>query len=86
MKTEIVHQRCAARFSARRDDREAGYLTYEINDGMLDIQHTVVDPALRGQGIGRQLIDATLDFAHQEGLRVTASCSYAAYVLAEPKV
>lgn len=84
MDTEIVHQRCGARFSARQGDREVGYLSYTIDDGRLDIQHTVVDPALRGQGIGRRLVDAALDFAQREGLKVEASCSYAARVLNEP--
>ena len=58
-----------------------GYLTYTIDNGILDITHTFVDPSLRGQGIARELVRRCEAFAKREGLLIQASCSYAADVL-----
>lgn len=45
------------------------------------ITHTFVDPSLRGQGVGAQLVDAVADLARKEGRKVSASCSYARALL-----
>ncbi len=63
------------------DGKEVGYLTYSIDDGVLDIEHTVVDPAMRGQGIAKKMVDRADQFCKEEGLKIKASCSYAAHVL-----
>lgn len=78
---EIVQKRCCARISAMLGDKEVGYLTYSIDNGTLDIEHTVVDPSMRGQGIARKLVEKADEFTKAEGLRIAASCSYAANVL-----
>lgn len=62
-------------------DKEVGYLTYSIDDCVLDIEHTFTDPEYRGQGIAKVLVEKADAFCKQEGLGVKASCSYAAKVL-----
>jgi len=59
----------------------AGYLTYEISNGIFDIQHTVVRSEFRGKGLGRILVDFAAEYAKKEGLEVVPSCSYAERVL-----
>lgn len=81
MPVEYVHKRCCARISAEVDGEEVGYLTYSIDDGCMDIEHTVVDPSMRGQGIARRMVEMADAFRRQEGLKIKASCSYAADVL-----
>ncbi len=81
MEVEIIQKRCCARISAMVNGKEVGYLTYSIDDGTLDIEHTVVDPEMRGQGIARKMVDAAAQFCRDEGLKIKASCSYAAHVL-----
>ena len=83
MTVGITHDRCVARFSAVDGDREVGYLTYSVDSGILDIEHTVVMPEMRGRGIAALLVDAALDFSRKEGLGIAASCSYAAAALAK---
>lgn len=83
MTIEIRHENCSTRISAMDGDREVGYLTYSLSDGVMDITHTVVLPEMRGQGIAKMLVDKALDFAHEEGLGTTASCTYAASVLSK---
>jgi Predicted acetyltransferase len=65
------------------DEAEAGYLIYEISSKTLDIQHTVIYPAFRGQGLGRILVDNIIEYAKKEGLTIISSCSYANLVLGE---
>ena len=41
------------------------------------VDHTHVDDSLRGQGVGRALLDATADLARERGIRIVATCPYA---------
>ena len=53
-------------------------MTYSrAGETRISIDHTFVDESLRGQGIGRQLLDATADFARKANLKVLATCPYA---------
>ncbi|AGI47940.1 putative acetyltransferase [Thermoplasmatales archaeon BRNA1] len=83
MSLEIRHDRCAARFTAEKDGAEVGELTYVIDDGTMNINHTFVNPDQRGQGIATKMTDAAEAFARAEGLKVIATCSYAAAKIAE---
>ena len=53
-------------------------VTYVVRAGNeVDIDHTFVNPALRGQGIGNVMMEATARYFREKGLKTTASCSYA---------
>ena len=41
------------------------------------IDHTFVDESLRGQGIGRQLLEATAEYARKANMKILATCPYA---------
>ena len=41
------------------------------------IVHTEVDDALRGQGVGRKLLDATVAWARETGTKIIPTCPYA---------
>ena len=66
----------ASRFSVVRDGH-TGFVEYERVDGTLVITHTIVPPAIGGRGIAGELVQAALDFARAEGLKVQPRCSYA---------
>lgn len=53
------------------------------NDGLIVVDHTFTDPSLRGQGIARKLVEKVADYARENNLKVSATCSYAQKVLAE---
>ena len=64
-----------------RDD--AGRLVAEITfpmvrPGVYCIDHTFVDPSLRGQGMADRLVRAALEQIRANGGRAVATCSYAA--------
>ncbi len=77
----IEHDPKKDRFSAVFEGKEVGYLTYEIDGGILTITHTVVDPSMRGQGIAKQLVIACDSFARSSSLQIASVCSYASAVL-----
>jgi hypothetical protein len=41
------------------------------------IEHTEVSDLLRGQGVGRKLVDASVAWARASGLRLVPRCPYA---------
>ena len=58
------------------DSRTVGFLSYVLDDGVLDLQHTVVDPRKRGHGLGGRLVEAGLQHARAEGLKVRPTCPF----------
>lgn len=59
-------------------------LTYfRSGDAEMTIDHTEIDDKLRGEGIGGDLIAEAVKFARAEGLKIKATCPYAAKVLAK---
>jgi predicted GNAT family acetyltransferase len=81
MKTSMEHKEEEKRFNLIVDGQAGGYLTYDIYDGYLDIQHTVVKPEMRGNGLGEILLDAAAEYAKSKGLRIIPTCSYAKKML-----
>lgn len=54
---------------------EATFIRKE--NGEMDIDHTYVNSVLRGQGVAAQLMAVVAEHFRKEGLKTTASCSYA---------
>ena len=48
-----------------------------LSDGVVDINHTFVSPALRGQGVAGKLMEVLATELRAKGLKATATCSYA---------
>jgi uncharacterized protein len=64
-------------FTIERDGQRIGLMTYRRHDAArISIDHTEVDPALRGGGIARRLLDAAVAWARQTGTKITPRCSY----------
>lgn len=49
-----------------------------VHPGVWDIDHTFVDPSLRGQGAAEQLVRAVIAQAEAESVKLVATCPYAA--------
>lgn len=48
-----------------------------IEPGVVNVDHTYVDPALRGQGIASQLMQHVYQYAKTKGYKMVATCPYA---------
>lgn len=64
------------RYEAAADGQLAGFVTYEPEGDVLDLQHTEVDPAYEGQGVGTELVKQTLDLVRSIGKKVKPSCPF----------
>lgn len=69
-------------FLIERDGRRVAELTYSRDDRVAIVDHTWVDPQLRGGKAARRLVDAAVQWARVEGLRIAPTCSYVRVVLA----
>lgn len=85
--TQIVHLSDSDRWEAQ-DEQGApvAHLSYVLDDGVIDLQHTEVDPAARGQGLAGRLAEEALQYARAKGLLVRPSCPFIpTYVAKHPE-
>lgn len=52
-------------------------VTFPASGGVADIDHTFVDPSLRGQNLAGQLLEAAAAQIRAEGLKALPTCPYA---------
>jgi hypothetical protein len=58
-----------------------------LGETAIEITHTFVDPALRGQGIAGELMEAVIAKAKKENLKIKPVCSFAgAYFEKHPEL
>jgi uncharacterized protein len=71
------------RFEIRDDDRVIGLASYHVDDGMMTLPHTEIDPARGGQGLGTRLVREVLTAARERHLHVLPYCSFVRHYLHE---
>lgn len=79
MADAVTHAESGGRgvFAIERDGRRVAEMTYQRLDGRrILVDHTQVDPSLRGHGVARQLLDAAVAWAREHHTRIAATCSY----------
>lgn len=79
MEHAIQHQQEASRgaFVIQKDGRRIAEMTYtRSKPSLVVVDHTYVDPSLRGQGVARQLQDAMVAWARETQTKVVPVCSY----------
>lgn len=76
MHASIHHDAASQRFLLEQDGH-TGYVEYQTRDGALVLTHTIVPAAIGGRGIAGRLVQAALDHARAQGLKVEPRCSYA---------
>jgi len=65
-------------FTALVDEEKVGLMTYTwAGEHKFIIDHTEVSPDFSGQGIGRNLVMAAVEFARKNGLKILPLCPYA---------
>lgn len=73
---EIIHDALRNQFKTEVEGHLA-HVAYRIENGALDIRHTVVPEEIGGRGIASALVKAAYDYAREKDLRAVATCSYA---------
>lgn len=79
------HQLTNGEFFIEDEQQEKiAYVTYNmVDDNTMSIDHTVVKPIAEGQGIGRKLVNAAVQFARDKKYKIIPVCTYAASVFAK---
>ena len=82
---QIEHLPDRGRFQTRVEGRLC-VADYHLDGNVMAVTHTEVPPALEGRGIAGALVQAVLDHAQANGLKVRPLCSYArAYMRRHPE-
>ena len=85
---EIIHKNGEKNglFIAQEDGQKIGHISYEwIEPTVLGLMHTIVKPEYRGQGVAKMLLDATVNYARENGFLIHAFCSYAVREFENPE-
>ena len=72
----ITHYPDNKRFETQVDGVVA-FVQYRLSGDKLDIIHTIVPPAIGGRGIAAALVKYAYDYAIENSMKPSATCSYA---------
>ena len=66
------------KFFVEMEDQIVGEIIYswQGHDRII-IEHTEVDESLKGKGIGKQLVEKSVEFAREKGIKVVPICTFA---------
>ncbi|WP_066570066.1 GNAT family N-acetyltransferase [Snodgrassella sp. CFCC 13594] len=78
---QITHtsQGHQGRLTASNENEVLGHLDYVMaSKQIIDVHHTFVDPAARGQGVADGLLNALVAFVQENHYTIVPTCSYVA--------
>jgi predicted GNAT family acetyltransferase len=84
---EIRHAETGQRgiFFLERDGRRVAELTYSLSGDKALVDHTYVDPSLRGGTIAPSLVEAAVRWAREGNRKIVPLCSYVRSVFARTR-
>lgn len=71
----VIHNAARSRFELNLDGHRCE-LNYRLDGNTLRIHHTGVAPALEGRGLASRLVQAAVDHARAQQLKIIPMCSY----------
>lgn len=75
------HGRKGAFFIDEEGEWVAELTYFRSADNTITVDHTEVDPKLQGQNIGRKLVEAAVNYARENGLKIKPVCPYTRKVI-----
>ena len=77
MDLTVENNAAKSRYEARSGETVAGYSVYQATASIIVVEHTEVDPAYEGQGVGSALVKGMLEDIRAEGQhKVLAVCPF----------
>jgi hypothetical protein len=76
VRIEIADDTDKKRYEIRSDGELAGFVTYRLKAGSIELVHTEIDEEFEGHGLGSQLIVFALNDARERGLAVLPFCPF----------
>jgi len=71
----LIHNEAENKYEYHIDGHIA-HITYDNQDGVLHITHTIVPDALAGKGLAKILTIDVMNEVEKQGLKVQPQCSY----------
>ena len=71
----LIHNQTENKYEFHIDGHIA-HITYDNQDGVLHITHTIVPEALAGKGLAKILTIAVMEEIEKQGLKMLPKCSY----------
>lgn len=75
MSYELIHNTNECKYEYHIDGHTA-YITYDDQDGMMHLTHTIVPDALAGKGLAKLLLEDVLQEIKKANKKAVAQCSY----------
>ncbi len=83
MALDVVRNEERSRYEITLDGRPVGFADYRQQRDTVVFPHTVIQPSMRGQGVGAELVRRALDDVRAGGSSVVAQCWYVAQFIEE---
>jgi uncharacterized protein len=81
----VVHNAPRQRFELDVDGQTV-FTEYRMSGGVMTFFHTLTPPALRGRGLAARVVQAALEFARAQRLKVIPLCWYVSgHITAHPE-
>jgi predicted GNAT family acetyltransferase len=78
MDIKRIQEGSSGQFEAVSEGKQAGLMTYsQAGKDKIIIDHTEVNRDFNGQGVGKKLVMAAVDFARSEGIKIMPLCPFA---------
>jgi len=72
---EVIHDTINSSFVIKVD-KASSYVSYNLNEGVIEFYTTYTPPQLRGRGLAEKVVRAALEYAKENNFKVIPSCSY----------
>ena len=76
--TEVHRNEGQSRYEIRLDGRLVGFADYRADGDTIVFPHTEIEPSMRNEGLGAELVRGALDDVRARGGTVVAQCWYVA--------
>lgn len=75
---EILHTDNDTRgvFFIKENDKTIASLTYSFDDRVMTVDHTEVNPAHEGKGLGSSLVAASYEYARDKSYKINPLCPF----------
>jgi uncharacterized protein len=81
--SNVTFRQTKSRYELLVDEDVAAFADFVAADGVVELPHTVTDPAYRGKGYAAKLVTHVLDELLSDAATVLPSCSYVARFIDE---
>jgi len=67
----------AGTFYIMNDGYRRAEMRYLIRNGVMNIYHTEVSPRLAGHNVGKRLVEAGVNYAREQNIKILPTCPFA---------